>query len=272
MEPTTQTPGDVKTVPTTPHVKAAQTIDAEHTPPTPSKPKTKEITPILNYETADFTVICEGRRFATHKNVLEASSPYFARMFRFHGSESNDKEVEIPDVDAITMKHVLDFMYTSTYQFPEGTPIPSTDYCNHSTFALLHGPDKSPQIFKRKCPCAGKSLSASHLLLHVHVYTVADYFDMDDLKIHARQGVVDVLHVYWQYKGLDLADALEEAFTSTPDDDTGIRDVLVDAMKEHPGLVVDEGDVEDWLEEHPEVRERVNWDDYMKPLKRGEKT
>jgi hypothetical protein len=81
--------------------------------------------------------------------------------------------------------------------------------------------------------------------------------------------VVDVLHVYWQYKGLDLADALEEAFTSTPDDDTGIRDVLVDAMKEHPGLVVDEGDVEDWLEEHPEVRERVNWDDYMKPLKRG---
>ena len=185
--------------------------------------------------------------------------------------ESNDKEVEIPDVDAITMKHVLDFMYTSTYQFPEGTPIPSTDYCNHSTFALLHGPDKSPQIFKRKCPCAGKSLSASHLLLHVHVYTVADYFDMDDLKIYARQGVVDVLHVYWQYKGLDLADALEEAFTSTPDDDTGIRDVLVDAMKEHPGLVVDEGDVEDWLEEHPEVRERVNWDDYMKPLKRGEK-
>jgi hypothetical protein len=103
----------------------------------------------------------------------------------------------------------------------------------------------------------------------VHVYTVADYFDMDDLKIYARQGVADILHVYWQYKGLDLADALEEAFTSTPDEDTGIRDVLVDAMKDHPGLVVDEGDVEDWLEEHPEVRERVHWDDYMKPLKRG---
>jgi hypothetical protein len=107
--------------------------------------------------------------------------------------------------------------------------------------------------------------------MHVHVYTVADYFDMADLKTYARQGVVDVLHVYWQYKGLDLADALEEAFMSTPDDDVGIRDVLVNAMKEHPGLVVDEGDVEDWLEDHPEVRERVNWDDYMKPYGRGEK-
>jgi hypothetical protein len=169
------------------------------------------------------------------------------------------------------MKHIIDFMYTSIYQFPGGTFIPLTGYCNHTTFALLHGPGKGALIFKRKCPCAGKSLAASHLLMHVHVYTVADYFDMSDLKIYARQGVEDVLHVYWQDKDLDLAGALEEAFTATPGDDAGIRDVLVNAMKEHPGLVVDEGDVEDWMEEHPEVRERVNWDDYMKPYGRGGK-
>ena len=158
------------------------------------------------------------------------------------------------------MKHILDYMYTSTYQFPGGETVHHTAYCNHSTYALLHGPPTAPQIFKRKCPCAGKTLSASHLLLHVRIYTVADYFDMLDLKAFARQGVIDVLHVYWQYEGLDLADALEEAFTSTLDDDKGIRDVLVDAMKIHPGLVVDEGDVEEWLEDHPEVKARVNWD------------
>ncbi|KAG9185984.1 hypothetical protein G6011_02540 [Alternaria panax] len=271
MEPTTQPSRDLKVVPTTPHVRATQAIDADHTPPTPSKPKVQEHTPTLDYEATDFTVICEGQRFATHKSVLETSSPYFACMFRFNGRENNDKEVEIPDVDAIIMKHILDFMYTSTYQFPNATTISSSDYCNHSTFALLNGPNKGSLIFMRKCPCAGKSLSASHLLLHVHVYTVADYFDMEDLKKYARKGVVDVLHVYWQYKGLKLADALEEAFTSTPDDDTGIRDLLVDAMVEHPGLVVDEGDVEDWLEEHPEVRDRVNWDDYPKSSRQRRK-
>jgi hypothetical protein len=174
--------------------------------------------------------------------------------------EANSKEVQIPDVDTITMKHILDYMYTSRYQLPKGLLVSPTDYCNHSTFALLHGPPKGAQIFKRKCPCAGKMLSAPHLPLHVRIYTVADYFDMHELKAFARQGVVDVLHVYWQYEGLDLADALEEAFTATPEEDKGIRDVLVEALKMHPGLVVDEGDVEEWLEEHPEVKERVNWE------------
>ncbi|KAI4659443.1 uncharacterized protein J4E78_005871 [Alternaria triticimaculans] len=250
-----------KVVPKTPQVKASQVFDKEnHAPPTPFKPKIKETKLALNDETSDFTIICEGQHFITHKSILEASSPYFARMFRFNGSENNDKEVHIPDVDTVTMKHILDYMYTSTYQFPGGETVHPTAYCNHSTYALLHGPPTAPQIFKRKCPCAGKMLSASHLLKHVRIYTVADYFDMHDLKAFARQGVIDVLHVYWQYEGLDLADALEEAFTSTLDDDKGIRDVLVDAMKMHPGLVVDEGDVEEWLEDHPEVKARVNWD------------
>ncbi|KAI4945221.1 hypothetical protein J4E91_008200 [Alternaria rosae] len=261
MDLSTEAPTVRKVVPTTPQVKASHVLeDADPVPPTPFKPKIKETKLALNDETSDFTIICEGQRLITHKSILEASSPYFARMFRFNGNEANDKEVQVPDVDITTMKHILDYMYTSIYQFPGGETVHPTDYCSHSTYALLHGPPFARQIFKRKCPCAGKTLSASHLLLHVRIYTVADYFDMHDLKTFARQGVIDVLHVYWQYEGLDLADALEEAFTSTPDDDKGIRDVLVDAMKMHPGLVVDEGDVEEWLEDHPEVQARVNWD------------
>lgn len=83
---------------------------------------------------------------------------------------------------------------------------------------------------------------------------------MQRLKTYAQKGVEDVLHVYWQSENLELADALEEAFTATPDDDSGIRDVLVGALKEHPGLVVDEGEVRAWLDENPTVSNWVNWD------------
>jgi hypothetical protein len=87
MDLTTQPQmGPKAVVPTTPHVKATQALDADPVPPTPSKPKTKETEFALNDETADFTVICEGERFAVHKSVLESTSPYFARMFRFNGS------------------------------------------------------------------------------------------------------------------------------------------------------------------------------------------
>jgi hypothetical protein len=174
--------------------------------------------------------------------------------------ENNKKEVEVPDVDEVSMKHILEFMYTKQYTLPGGTAVLIDSWCNHSNVALIEGPDKGPQIFKRKCSCSGKVLSPSHLLLHVRIYTVADYFNMNDMKTYVRQGMTDVLHVYWKYPELELANALEEAFTATPDEDAGIRDVLVGLLKEHPGLSVDEGEVQVWLEEHPEVQERVNWD------------
>lgn len=157
------------------------------------------------------------------------------------------------------MKHILDYMYVGAYTLADGIRIPATDYCSHSRFALLEGPASSPKIFRRKCPCAGKWLAPAHLLMHVRIYTVADYLGMSDLKLYAQQGVVDVLHVYWQNEDVGLADALEEAFTATPDDDRGMRDVFIDALKEHPGLVVDRGDVREWLDEHPDVDESVNW-------------
>ena len=76
-----------KVVPKTPQVKASQVFDkVNQAPPSPFKPKTKETKLALNDETSDFTIICEGQHFITHKSILEASSPYFARMFRFNGS------------------------------------------------------------------------------------------------------------------------------------------------------------------------------------------
>ena len=88
MDLATQSPTAPKADPATPHPKSTQVLDAEPTPPTPSKPKTKETKLALNDETADFAVICEGQRFMAHKSILETSSPYFARMFRFNGSVS----------------------------------------------------------------------------------------------------------------------------------------------------------------------------------------
>ncbi|EFQ86143.1 hypothetical protein CFE70_000648 [Pyrenophora teres f. teres 0-1] len=259
---------DSKTNPTTPHPAASLSPEEIPLPPTPTKAKAKDKNLALGDDQTDFTVLCDGQRYPTHRSILQKASPYFARMFHFNGQETNKKEVEIPEVDATSMKNTLDYMYTSTYKLHGGSIVPSTEYCGHSTFALLHGPTKGPQIFKRKCPCAGKTLDPGHLLQHVRIYTLADYLDMDKLKVFARQGVVDVLHVYWLCETLELVDALEEAFTATPDDDKGLRDVFVGALKEHPGLVVDEeGEVAVWLSKHPEVEDRVHCDE--RPAHKG---
>lgn len=259
MDSVEKSPLGSRVEPKTPHCRGSPVSRIETFPRTPSKPRTKQTKLALGDETADFAVICEGTRYMAHRAILSASSPYFARMFRFSGSEISNKEVDVSDVDALSMKQVLDYMYTGMYALPCGILIPATDYCKHSSLALLEGPVSSPKIFKRKCPCAGKCLAPAHLLMHVHIYTVADYLDMFVLKSYAQQGVQDVLHVYWQDESLELVDALEEAFTATPDDDRGMRDTFVDALKEHPGLAVDVGVVRAWLDANPDVDESVNW-------------
>ncbi|KAF1848766.1 uncharacterized protein K460DRAFT_277210 [Cucurbitaria berberidis CBS 394.84] len=214
----------------------------------------------LNDATADFAVICESRCYMVHRRVLEKESPYFEGMFRFNGVEVDDKKVKLSDVDMYLMKHVLEFMYNSEYTLPSGTVVPTTGYCNHTTAALRDGPLRGPAIFKRKCICSGKTLSPSHLMMHICIYAIADYLGMAALKTYAYQGATDVLHVYWDDEELELADALEEAFTSTPEDDRCIRDVLISTLKEHPGLWVDEGNVHEWLNDNPKELEEVESD------------
>ncbi|KAF1836371.1 hypothetical protein BDW02DRAFT_596485 [Decorospora gaudefroyi] len=226
-------------VPATPRPKLTE----QHRPNTSGvpdaptkKPKLRHGSRALNDATADFAVVCEG--------------------------ETTINQVSLPGIDTTIITHILSYMYTAHYTLPGGTQIPSSTYCAHRTAALLSGPRSSAQIFKRTCPSAGKVLSPSHLLLHVRIYTVADYLCMSDLKSYARQGVVDVLHVHWMEEGLlQWGLVLDKVFLETPESDRGVRDVLVGVLRDHPGLSVDEGEVRDWLEEHPEVAERVQWEE-----------
>lgn len=200
----------------------------------------------------------------------QCAFPPFLSLFLFHRSkrdaiqEATNRQVDVADVDALSMRHILEYMYTGAYALPGGIAIPKGEwyFCSHGSLALCSRGSsvRGSRIFKRACPCAGKVLAPGHLLLHVRIYTVADYFDMFGLKEYARQGVLDVLHVYWQDQRLRLADVLDETFTATPDGDVGVRDVLIEVLKEHPGLVVDGGEVRRWLDENPTVNGRVHWD------------
>lgn len=168
--------------------------------------------------------------------------------------------MEIKDINRYLMEWILDFIYTGKYTLPGGTIVPSTGYCNHMLAAIRNGPPSASRIFKVKCAAAGKDLRPSHLLPHVRLYALADYFGMPESKAFARQGVMDVLHVYLGDEELNWADALEEVFSSTPDVDRGLRQVLIDIMKAHPGVWVDDGAVGFWLDDHSDVLEQVDCD------------
>ena len=88
---------------------------------------------------------------------------------------------------------------------------------------------------------------------------------MDDLKGYAQKKVEQVLHVHWSDAGLDLPEALDLAFKNTVDEDRGIRKVLVDTLTAHISLWVDEGEVQDWLEDNPDVMAEVEAGEAQQP-------
>jgi len=59
----------------------------------------------------DFTLHVGKHKIYCHKLVLSLSSGYFDRMFESNMQEAVNNEVHLPDMDLITMKSLLRFMY-----------------------------------------------------------------------------------------------------------------------------------------------------------------
>lgn len=51
-------------------------------------------------------------RFAVHRNILVAASPYFQALLGPNYKEANEKEVVLSDIDGKTLKAIIGFCYT----------------------------------------------------------------------------------------------------------------------------------------------------------------
>ncbi|GBL98958.1 Speckle-type POZ protein [Araneus ventricosus] len=60
----------------------------------------------------DVHLLAEGMTFPAHKNVLSARSSVFKLMFTQDEKVMNSKEVNLPDVDAASVRKMLKFIYT----------------------------------------------------------------------------------------------------------------------------------------------------------------
>jgi hypothetical protein len=105
-----------------------------------------------------------------------------------------------------------------------GSIAPSNRYCTHRA-TLVDEPAIMGRVLNIPCLCAGKTSSPQHLLPHVRIYSVADYLNMERLKVLAQNKAQDVVHAHWKDEKLQMVTALKEAFSNTPDHDQGMRQV-----------------------------------------------
>lgn len=74
----------------------------------------------------------------------------------------------------------------------------------------------------------------SHLLSHTRVYALAEKYDIPALKSLARHKFEMAMACY--YDSPEFADAIEDVYCSTMDNDRGLRDIVLQAFRSHPQL------------------------------------
>lgn len=74
----------------------------------------------------------------------------------------------------------------------------------------------------------------SYLLAHTRVYALAEKYGIPGLKNLAKHKFERQMACY--YDSPEFADAVEEVYSSTIDNDRGLRDVVLQAFRSHPQL------------------------------------
>jgi len=67
----------------------------------------------LSKKMYDVTIIVSGERFECHKCVLASLSVYFNAMFTNELAESKQSEITMNSFEALTIKLIIDYAYTS---------------------------------------------------------------------------------------------------------------------------------------------------------------
>ena len=69
---------------------------------------------LLDTETSDVVLLCQGEEIRVHKSILNARSPVFRAMLQSPMLESTKGEVRIEDADKDVLKEMLSYIYKIT--------------------------------------------------------------------------------------------------------------------------------------------------------------
>ncbi|KAK5991640.1 Speckle-type POZ-like-like protein [Cladobotryum mycophilum] len=141
---------------------------------------------------SDAIVACDGQAFKVHRVILSAHSQYFAKQLNGNWKESSEGKIEIEDFDASVVEAMLRFMYAFDYSNTYGT---------------------------------------SSMVYDAQVYQIADKYDIQALKAHAKDKFSTAITTGWSMDDFPLA--ITVVYESTLLGDRGLRDLAVETSRKN---------------------------------------
>ncbi|KAF2107105.1 hypothetical protein BDV96DRAFT_654192 [Lophiotrema nucula] len=211
---------------------------------------------------SDLTITCGAVTYRVHKSVVCPRSEFFEKAVRFKvGKEAEEGNIDLSKEDPESMKLLVEYFYEAEYtphQLPAAAlelrkpdpPFPHT--CNNANEWCMKFLCEHHRCFKdcrqnchdfvcQSCyppPLPLVDLEASHLLTHAKMYEIGDRLQIAGLKELARVKFEQACLVFWDSEM--FAQAARHAFTTTPDCDKGLREIVSDTLNVHLELVLKE--------------------------------
>jgi hypothetical protein len=130
-----------------------------------------------------------------------------------------------------------DFPHTCEY----GCPNPQHLVCQHHSCTEITCEDKCIDFVCEECcpnavpACAAGEGDATQLLIHSQMYQLGDKYDVTGLKELARKKFKRACTKYWDDEC--LAPAAHHAFSTTMDEDIGLKEVISQVISDHINLL-----------------------------------
>ena len=149
--------------------------------------------------------------------------------------------------DPQTVKRMLFYLYTLDYP-DHDVPNIQAEHVATGRYAPPHLQHKTPTTIEEKSIMSanlGNSEGATtthdpRMMNNVRVYAVAEKYDIPDLKDLAKGKFQGLARSKWPHD--DFHALAEEVFSTTPDTDMGLRQVVLDLCEEHFQDILRNGD------------------------------
>ncbi|KAF2993658.1 hypothetical protein E8E13_000129 [Curvularia kusanoi] len=168
---------------------------------------------LVSGDFSDFSIICSSDIYKVHKNIVGTRTGFIARAIKFGGKETKENTLDLSAKEAATIKLLIQYLYEADYKLIFST---FTDTTNA-------GNNKSPQTAPHTCSENPRNFPCEHYNESRHAC----------LK-------------FWDEP--EFAQAAYHAYTTTPDHDMGLRNIVSSTLSNHMGLLLKE-EVEDLMVE-----------------------